>query len=243
MSINARSILVIDDDQLTRELFLLLFQRQGHSVRVAESGVQALEYLHAHGSALPDVILADLQMPGISGEHLAGALRELCGRETILIAISASSPDEAVSPHYDAFLLKPFTMEQFSAIIAKQQPGSTLQSTTETNVLDQTIYTRLAASMSRERLNQLYDLCLDDALKRIAAMHQAVSVGDDASYRLQAHAIKGGCGMVGALELQRLASAMESNGLAANHVATLHEFPLACERLRGMLNAHETAMM
>lgn len=243
MSINAKSILVIDDDQVSRELLLLLLKRQGHNVRTAESGAQALEYLHAQGSTPPEVIMADLQMPGISGEHLARALRERCGSNSVLIAISGSSPDEAAAREYDAFLLKPFTMEQFATAIARRSPAATHNLATGAAVLDQSVFGKLAASMSRERLNQLYNLCLNDVLKRIAAMHQAASQGDDASYRQQAHAIKGGCGMVGALELQRLASTMESNGLAANHVATLHEFPLACERLRGMLNAHEIATM
>jgi CheY-like chemotaxis protein len=243
MSIDAKSILVIDDDQVSRELLLLLLQRQGHHVIAAESGADGLEYLRAKEATLPDVIMADLHMPGISGEYLARALRELCGSAPVLIAISGSSPDEAVSREYDAFLLKPFTMEQFTTAIAGRRPDATSGLPIAPGVLDQSVYGKLAASMSRERLYQLYNLCLDDALKRIAAMHQAVSLGDDASYRQQAHAIKGSCGMVGALELQRLASTMESNGLDANHVATLHEFPLACERLRGMLNAHETATM
>ncbi len=243
MSIDAKSILVIDDDQVSRELLLLLLRRQGHRVTAAQSGAEALEYLRAPETTLPGVIMADLHMPGISGEHLARALRELCGSNPVLVAISGSSPDEAVAREYDAFLLKPFTMEQFAYAIARRSPGATQDPLTEPIVLDQSVYDKLAASMSRNQLNQLYNLCLDDARKRIAAMHQAASLGDDASYRQQAHAIKGGCGMVGAVELQRLASTMENNGLAANHVATLHEFPLACERLRGMLNAHETAIV
>lgn len=239
MGIEAKSILAIDDDEVSRELLLLLLKRSGYEVKTAESGEQALDYLRTQGSAWPQIILADLQMPGISGERLARALREICGRPPILIAISASAPDQAASREYDAFLLKPFTMEEFAIAIAggrfKQKAG------TEHSVLDPSIYTKLAASMDREQLGKLYQLCLEDALKRISSMHQAASAGDDASYRHQAHAIKGGCGMVGAIELQRLASTMESNGLIANHVATLHEFPLACERLRGMLNAHEIA--
>jgi HPt (histidine-containing phosphotransfer) domain-containing protein len=70
------------------------------------------------------------------------------------------------------------------------------------------------------------------------SMRQAGLEGDDAAYRTAAHAIKGSCGMVGALELQRLATSMEEQGLSDDHVASLNEFVLACERLRGMLVAH-----
>jgi HPt (histidine-containing phosphotransfer) domain-containing protein len=71
-------------------------------------------------------------------------------------------------------------------------------------------------------------------------MERAASQGDDAAYRREAHAIKGGCGMVGAKELQKLATSMEEQGIdATNHVATHEEFVLAVERLRRILVAHE----
>jgi HPt (histidine-containing phosphotransfer) domain-containing protein len=70
-------------------------------------------------------------------------------------------------------------------------------------------------------------------------MRQAASDNDDAAYKREAHAIKGGCGMVGALELQTLATSMEERGLSDDHVASLKEFIGACERLRGMLIARE----
>jgi hypothetical protein len=45
--------------------------------------------------------------------------------------------------------------------------------------------------------------------------------------------------MVGAAELQSLATSMEERGLTdANHVASLDEFMMACERLRRILVAH-----
>jgi HPt (histidine-containing phosphotransfer) domain-containing protein len=70
-------------------------------------------------------------------------------------------------------------------------------------------------------------------------MRRAAFGDDDAAYKSQAHAIKGGCGMVGALELQTLATSMEERGLRDDHVASLKEFTVACERLRGMLVARE----
>jgi HPt (histidine-containing phosphotransfer) domain-containing protein len=88
-------------------------------------------------------------------------------------------------------------------------------------------------------LERLYALCLADAEARLAVMRQAASNGDDATYRREAHAIKGGSGMVGATELQTLATSMEERGLRDDHVASLDEFIVACERLRGMLVERE----
>jgi HPt (histidine-containing phosphotransfer) domain-containing protein len=71
-------------------------------------------------------------------------------------------------------------------------------------------------------------------------MQLAATSGDNATYRAEAHAVKGSCGMVGAIELQTLATSMEKRGLGDDHVASLKEFPLAARRLRRMLVARET---
>src|SRR5258708_32698188 len=93
--------------------------------------------------------------------------------------------------------------------------------------------------MRPSQLEQLYALSLTDAEARLAAMQRAASSGDDAAYKREAHAIKGGCGMVGALELQTLATSMEERGLSDDHVASLKEFLVAWEPLRGILIARE----
>jgi CheY-like chemotaxis protein len=232
-------ILLIDDDDLSREVLAVLLQRAGYAVQTAESGDSALLNLQTEHT-LPQVVLADLQMPGTSGNELARSLRGLCRPSTVLLAMSASAPDDGSNRDFDQFLLKPFTMETLAAAIA----GKTAEAGKRPNgaaatVLDEAVYGKLAESMRRPRLEQLYTLCLADAQTRLATMRQAASNHDDVAYKREAHAIKGGCGMVGALELQTLATSMEERGLSDDHVASLKEFNVACERLRGMLIARE----
>jgi HPt (histidine-containing phosphotransfer) domain-containing protein len=106
-------------------------------------------------------------------------------------------------------------------------------------VLDEGVYARLAGSMRGSQLEELYALCRKDAEARVERMRLAASGGDDATYRKEAHALKGGCGMVGAVELQRLATSMEERGLRDDDVATLEEFVVASERLRRILVARK----
>jgi CheY-like chemotaxis protein len=232
-------VLVIDDDALSREVLALLLDGAGYSVETADSGDTAL--LHLQTAHLPpQVVLTDLQMPGTTGDELAQALRGLCGPATTLLAMSATAPDDGSDRGFDGFLLKPFTMETFTAAIA----GKTAKAAKKPNgaaapVLDEVVYTKLAGSMRPSRLEQLYALCLADAETRLATMRQAASGDDEAAYKREAHALKGGCGMVGARELQTLATSMEERGLSDDHVASLKEFIVACERLRGMLIARE----
>jgi CheY-like chemotaxis protein len=232
-------ILVIDDDALSREVLALLLHGAGYAVETADSGDAALLHLQTV-RLLPQVVLTDLQMPGTTGSELALRLRALCGPATMRLAMSASAPDDGSDRAYDGFLLKPFTMDTFTAAIA----GKTAKFAKEPNgaatiVLNEVVYNQLAGSMRPSQLSQLYTLCLADAEGRLATMRQAASVDDDAAYKREAHAIKGGCGMVGALELQTLATSMEERGLSDDHVASLKEFIVACERLRGMLIARE----
>jgi CheY-like chemotaxis protein/HPt (histidine-containing phosphotransfer) domain-containing protein len=244
-------VLVVDDDALSREVLALLLHQAGYAAETADSGDAALVLLKT-ASVPPEVILADLQMPGTTGNELARQLRHLCGHATTLLAMSASTPDDSSggsaatngsAQMFDRFLRKPFTMETFAAAIAgrtsEKAPEPANTNAAVLNVLEETVYRKLAASMPSLRLEQLYKLCLADAEARVEIMRRAASNGDDVTFRREAHAIKGGCGMVGAHELQTLATSMEEHGLSDDHIASLKQFIVACERLRGMLIARE----
>ena len=80
-------------------------------------------------------------------------------------------------------------------------------------VLNETIYRQLAASMPAPQLHQMYAMCVNDARERIHSMRQLAASRDGAAFVRQAHAIKGGCGMLGATELHRMAAELEARGL------------------------------
>jgi CheY-like chemotaxis protein/HPt (histidine-containing phosphotransfer) domain-containing protein len=235
-------ILVVDDDALSRDVLALLLAHAGFVVHTADSGDAAVHSLSAASAPPPAIVLVDIQMPGITGSALAHALRGVCGAGTLLLAMSGSVPDNEVTRDFDGLLLKPFTMEELAAAIAA---NGTLASAPAKSVhqnltlLNEAIYEKLAASMRRERLQQLYALFLGDIEERIARMRQTASNKNDAAFQREAHAIKGGAGMVGAVELQILAGNMEEDGVPANHVASLDELMFACESLRRILMARK----
>jgi two-component system cell cycle sensor histidine kinase/response regulator CckA len=61
-------ILVVDDDDLVRKLVETLLLMKGFSVTLAASGEEALEWCDSNGQ--PDLLLTDVQMPGIHGPEL-----------------------------------------------------------------------------------------------------------------------------------------------------------------------------
>jgi CheY-like chemotaxis protein len=231
-------ILVIDDDAVNREVFSLLLRRQGCRVDTADSGDTALEHLRATEDAVPDIILTDIQMPGVAGGELARQLRETSGPHTRILGMSGSDPGEEVTREFDRFLLKPFGVDELAAAVTGTAAAVNDGIVPEVIALDHAVYRQLASSMKADKLEQLYTLCLSHAERRVTEMRRAAYDGDDAAYRRHAHTIKGGCGMVGAVELQKLATSMENEGLSVtNHVATLDEFVLGCRRLHRILVA------
>jgi HPt (histidine-containing phosphotransfer) domain-containing protein len=154
--------------------------------------------------------------------------------------MSATAPENHPTRDFDGFLLKPFTIGAFTAALAGTPKPTSDSQTKDIAVLDESTYLKLTASMRPQQLEQLYALCLADIDTRLTKMQLAATSGDNATYRAEAHAVKGSCGMVGAIELQTLATSMEKRGLGDDHVASLKEFPLAARRLRRMLVARET---
>jgi len=122
-------VLVIDDDEMSRELLTVLLEAEGYTVDAAESGEAALELLDRRlmdGEALrPGFVLTDMQMPGMTATQLAGRLRRACGRGTLLLAMSGSRPPEETIAHFDGFLMKPFAVAEVAvALDARTAAGA-----------------------------------------------------------------------------------------------------------------------
>ena len=65
-------ILVIDDDTKLTDLLQLVFESKGFGVTIANSGIQALDSLETE---LPEAVLLDLMMPGMSGLEVCQRIR------------------------------------------------------------------------------------------------------------------------------------------------------------------------
>ena len=237
-------VLIVDDDEVSRELLVLFAAEAGFSAFAVESGDAALEYLR-DGEVNLNAVLADMRMEGTHGNALALQMRAVCGEATKMIAMSGSQVNASETTAFDGFLLKPFGVEELRTMLLTDAQTAAIESVDQAamedgHALSEGTYASLAASMSREQLLGLYAMCLDDADRRIEMMKQACHEGDVETYCKAAHAVKGGCGFVGALELASMASAMEEDGPPSDgNTRGLEGFLTASARLRRILNAHE----
>ena len=67
------TILIVDDDEDTAALLRDLLRKRGFDATAVSSGRQCLEHLRGHPT---DVVVTDVQMPGVSGIELCVTLRE-----------------------------------------------------------------------------------------------------------------------------------------------------------------------
>jgi CheY-like chemotaxis protein len=116
-------ILVVDDNAMMRTVLRGALRRAGHEVTVAEDGERALAAVSTHGPF--DLIITDIEMPGLDGRGLLRALRETsCGSPVILMSGHHGDSELARlvggdSPAAQAALEKPFTAERLISKVAE----------------------------------------------------------------------------------------------------------------------------
>lgn len=118
VSLRGIRVLVVDDDDSTREMISVVIGGCGAQVRSAASAAEALELLR-HWQ--PDLLLSDISMPGEDGYALVRRLRRLTRDEaarTPAIALTAMASEEdraaALRAGFDAHMAKPL---QFPALM------------------------------------------------------------------------------------------------------------------------------
>lgn len=108
-------ILIIEDNDLNRELVTDLLEARGFIVHQAREAEEGLRLAREH---MPDLILMDLSLPGMDGLAATRALREdNCIRHLTVIALTAHAMkgDEQTALHAgcDAYLTKPIDTRTF----------------------------------------------------------------------------------------------------------------------------------
>ncbi|HEV8305730.1 MAG TPA: type II/IV secretion system protein [Gemmatimonadales bacterium] len=113
----ARKVLLVDDEDSLRKVMKDLLERDGYAVTEARDGVQALDQVDRVG---PDIIVLDLNLPGLDGYGVLSHLRSRPATAAIPVIVLTAKGDEDNEVRVfelgaDDFLTKPFRARALSA--------------------------------------------------------------------------------------------------------------------------------
>ena len=116
----AKKILVVEDDDETRELLRMALERRGYSVFTAEDGLSGFEEAVR---CRPDLIVTDITMPAADGAHLVRRVRDTpeIAATPILITTGFGTGNATftLSQGADAYEPKPINPQSFMATVER----------------------------------------------------------------------------------------------------------------------------
>ena len=119
-----REVLLVEDNDDSRELLAAMLRRAGHHVRDAADGLTGVDVALRER---PEVILVDIGLPGLDGYGVARRVRHSLGHEVFLVALTGyGQPDDrarALDAGFDVHLTKPVDFAQLSQLLVRGRNG------------------------------------------------------------------------------------------------------------------------
>jgi CheY-like chemotaxis protein len=228
------TILLIDDDMVSREVIATVLTLHGHMVQTADQGEEAVELLDA-GTFTPEVILMDAQLPGLKGAALIEQLRQRSKAEVYVISGSEISAELAAAA--DGFLQKPFGPEDLRRLIDEHAPKPEEQvPLADEPVINPETLAQFRQMMPDRTVREINAAVVTDLQKRLVALESALASGNSDEVRRIGHSIKGGCGMAGAAQASRIGAFLEAKSDQLDNCAVaVEDLSTATRKLERML--------
>lgn len=123
-----RSILVVDDELLIRDLLYDFLSGRGWHVQVADSAERALQEA---GRQHFDVVLADIKLPEMSGLELVSQVKEIHPAQPVVLMTGYPSVESAVQAlrlKADDYITKPFNIHALAKRLESMTPSEAVES-------------------------------------------------------------------------------------------------------------------
>ena len=211
-----RRVLIAEDSTTNRHLVEHLLTSRGHRTEGVATGVDALAAVTERQF---DVILMDLQMPGMDGFACTNAIRSTEAAETrplrIVAMTAAALPgdrERCLAAGMDDYLSKPIVLSALYAAVERaplrdRQPA-------HPGFHPPAFVARLGGDVDLAR--RLSRLVLAEAPMRMTQLRRAVEGRDPEGIGAAAHALKGMLGNLGVPEADALAARLEALGLSGD---------------------------
>jgi CheY-like chemotaxis protein/HPt (histidine-containing phosphotransfer) domain-containing protein len=222
-------ILVAEDDVINQKVARRLLARLGHQADVVGSGEEVLDRVQR---TRYDVVLMDVQMPGMDGLE---ASRELCSRlarpeRPQIVAMTAAAMsgdrDRCLAAGMDDYLVKPVSLDELRRVLAQCAASSTPPATTHAPAVpaerhrdapDRCVLDQLREDLGgTEALREIVESFLQRAPAMLARLRNAASRGDAAELGVVAHGLKGTSATLGASTLSERCAELEQAARAGD---------------------------
>ena len=124
-------ILLVDDNEINRELGELMLSSEGHTVGLACDGAEAVEMLRTGGAGAWDLVLMDVHMTGMDGYEATAKIRAFSDPALAAIPIIALTADaepesaaKALAAGMDAHAAKPIDLQELRTLAERLLPGA-----------------------------------------------------------------------------------------------------------------------
>jgi two-component system response regulator PilR (NtrC family) len=171
------AILVVDDEEIMRDILETLLTREGYDVRLASSGAEGLELARA----MPfDAAIVDIMMPGLDGIATLDELKRIDEDLAVVIITAYASVESAISAMKNGafdYITKPFKNDEVLVVIRNAIERRRLVN--ENRALRQNIqerYHKFGSIIGKSRrMRQVFDLIIQAAPSRSTILIQGES--------------------------------------------------------------------
>jgi len=226
-------VLVVDDSEINRELAEGILVDEGARVYTATDGQSAVNWLQQRAETV-DVVLMDVQMPGMDGHEATRRIRRLdAHRRLPIIALSAGAFQEqraaAQAAGMDDYLAKPFEVEELLAMIRKHTDRGTVAASAEAGPESEgrpgagrpefpglDVPAGLALWKTPTMYRRYLQLFVDHYSGAARDIISRWGQGEHAEVSAAAHKLAGGAGSLGLTEVCRIAKQVEQAAAAGS---------------------------
>ena len=249
-------ILLVEDNPANQKLAAYILQERGHAVDIAGSGLQALDLAQDNHY---NVILMDVQMPGMDGLEATKAIREKEREKRVpIVAMTAHAMkgdrERCLAADMDGYLPKPIDGHELIALVETlaaglpsyaASPGSSApiiaESVTTTAVFDPELALKRCYN-SPDMLSNMIQCFFDEADRLFQQMFAALHNGDLAEFGRLGHRLKGTIVYLGAEQATEAVLGVERferhGGQPAEAEQAIEILRRECDLLKAVLAGH-----